>query len=198
MLIVPQDADEADRWGEVAVLAGFSLVPTVGGSLSVVAGEMFERRRRRIAQFESDVMVDRDPDELLDRLRDDERFGELFARAATSVAVTWWAPKREAMGKVVRSVLAGDEATVDESEMLLLALERLEAPHFAALTRLTEAAAGLADNTVGVASADVPGLTAPVLSALLSVGAVAQESAWGGLLCQPTDFGMQLLVLVSI
>jgi hypothetical protein len=198
MSIVPQDYSEGERWGEVAVMAGLALVPTVGGSLSVVAGEMYERRRRRVAQFGSDVLADRSADELIDRLRSDERFGELFVRAATSVATTWWAPKRAAMGNVVRAALAGDDAAVDESEMLLLALERLDAPHFAALARLTESAATADEKAIGVASADVQGLTAPVLSALLSVGAVAQESAWGGLLCQPTDFGLRLLALVAM
>jgi hypothetical protein len=34
------------------------------------------------------------------------------------------------MGKVVAAALDGDDAKVDESELLLLALERLDAPQF--------------------------------------------------------------------
>jgi hypothetical protein len=119
-------------------------------------------------------------------------------RAAQTVAITWWARKREAMGRVVRAVLDGDDATVDESELLLLALERLDAPHFAALARLADRAADLDEETVGVASADVPGLTAPILSALFSVGAVGQQSGWGGLFYRPTDLRVRLLALVTI
>lgn len=190
--------NSTERWGEVAVVAGLSLVPVIGGPLSVLAEELLERRSQRVAQLGSHVLADHDADDVIARLRDDERFGELFVRAAESVAVTWWAPKRVAMGRAVRAVLEGDGAEVDENEMLLLALERLEAPHFGALARLTEMEAGLEDNAVGLDSANVPGLSAPVLSALLSVGAVSQQSGWGGVFYRSTDFGGRLLALVTV
>jgi hypothetical protein len=51
-----------ERWGEVAVVAGLSLVPIAGGPLSVVADELFERRRRRVAQLGSDLLLDHSAD----------------------------------------------------------------------------------------------------------------------------------------
>ena len=181
----------------MAVVAGLSTIPIVGGPLSVVADELFERRRQRVAQLGSELLIDHDTENVLDRLRTDERFGELFVRAADTVAVTWWAPKRTAMRKVVRAVLDGDDAVVDDSELLLLALERLDAPHFAALQRLTTQAADLEEDKVGVSASAVAGMSAPVLAALLSVGAVSQQSGWGGLFYRPTDLGARLLALVT-
>lgn len=192
-----QDQNSVERWSGVAVVAGLSLVPVVGGPLSIVAEELVERRARRSAQLGSDLLEDHDADAVISRLRDDERFGELFVRAAESVAVTWWAPKRVAMGKVVRAVLEGDDATVDENELLLLALERLDAPHFGALARVVKLERELGENSAGLNPEDVPGLSPPVLSALVSVGAIDQRSGWGGLFYRPTDFGHHLLALVT-
>ena len=129
------------------------------GLYAVVADELFDRHRHTSPRSGFELLVDHDADHVLDRLRNDERFGELFVRAAETVAVTWWKQKRAAIGKVVvHAVLDGDDATVDESEFLLLALERLEAPHFAALQRLARQARALEAKEVGVAGVDVPGI----------------------------------------
>ena len=96
-----------------------------------------------------------------------------------------------------RMVLEGDDATVDENELLLLALERLDAPHFGALARVVKLERELEENSAGLNPEDVPGLSPPVLSALVSVGAIDQRSGWGGLFYRPTDFGHHLLALVT-
>jgi hypothetical protein len=185
------------RWLEVAVIAGLAVVPVAGGPMSVVADELFERRRRRIARLGADVLADHDADEVLDRLRTDERFGEIFVRAAEATAVSAWEPKRRAMGLVVRAALDGDDAEVDDSELVLIALERLEAPHFAALQRLDQATAPLGEREA-VAAGDIPGLTTPILAALISVGAAEQLSGWDSLVYKSSDFGRRLLALVTL
>ena len=191
------ETNDPERWGEVALEAGLALVPGIGGSRAVVAGEQFEVRRRRVKQLGSDLIAEHPAEEVIGRLRADERFGEVFLRAATAVAVTHWEPKRKAMGRVVGQAL-GDDAAVDESEMLLLALEELGAPHFAALARLADTAAQQRETKGAVEAIQVPGLTAPVLAALLGVGAVSQVSGLGGLLHRPTGFGLRLLNLVKL
>lgn len=102
------------------------------------------------------------------------------------------------MGAVVRAVLDGDDAELDDGELLLNALEELDAPHFAALQRLDGATDDLDDDKVGVDAAAVRGLTPPVLAALLRTGAATQQSGWGGLFYRPSEFGRRLLLLVSI
>lgn len=165
--------------------------------MSVVAAELFERRRGRVARLGQDLLADHDADDVLGRLRSDERFGELFVRAAEATAVTSWERKRTAMGAVVRAALDGDDAQLDDSELLLSALESLESPHFVALQRLDLASGLVEKNQAGIDSADIEGLTPPVLAALVSVGAVTQQSGLGGLFYKSSEFGRRLLALVT-
>jgi len=193
---IPPTRPDRDRsWQEVVVLAGLSAVPYAGGPLSVVADELLARRRRRVAELGVAVLEGHDVEDLLDRLRSDERFGELFVRAAEATAISGWEPKRRAMGAVIRSALDGEDAELDDSELLIAALERLEAPHFAALQRLDQAP----DSKMGDARAEQDaGLAAPVLAGLLSTGAVSQGSGWGGMIYASSDFGRRLLGLVAL
>ncbi len=190
---------ERDRvhWLEVAIVAGLAGVPHVGGPMAVVAAELFDRRRVRVAELGTDLLADYDAAEVLDHLRSDERFGEVFLRAAEVTAVSSWAPKRRAMGAVVRAALDGDDAQLDESELLLVALERMEAPHFAALQRVDQASGLLENDVAGVDCSDIVGLTPPVLAALVSLGTVTQESGYGGLFYRSSSFGRRLLALVT-
>lgn len=188
---------DGGRWLEVAVVAGLAGVPVVGGSVAVVAAELFERRHARVSGLGADLLADHEPDEVIERLRSDERFGELFLRAAEATAVSSWGRKRRAMGAVVRAALDGDDAQLDESELLVAALERFGAPHFAALQRLDEASGCLEENVAGVDASHVVGLTPPVLSALVSAGAITQESGLGGFFYKSSDFGRRLLALVT-
>ena len=77
-------------------------------------------------------------DELINRLRTDPSFGDLFVRTLESARTAGWEAKRQAMGRVVVQALRDDEAAIDDSGRLLSALNELEAPDFAALARLHE------------------------------------------------------------
>lgn len=194
---------ERAHWLEVAVVAGIAAVPAVGSSMSVVTQAVFDRRRSRVAELGDAVLADHDRTLIVERLRDDERFGELFVRTCESTALESWLPKRQAMALVVRAVIDGDDAELDEGELLIAALETLTAPHFAALQRLEDACKDLEPNIVGVYFQTVPGLTPAVLGALVATGAVEAQSGWGeagmgGIFHRPTEFGRRLLALVLI
>lgn len=102
------------------------------------------------------------------------------------------------MGVVVRTALDGDATDVDDSEMLLAALQALDAPHFAALEPISRQFAELGEDVAGVGPNDVLGFTSPVRAALLAVGAIDQQSGFNGIFYRSSDFGERLLALVTV
>lgn len=90
---------ERARGLKVAIVAGLSAIPLVGGPISVVAEEVLDRRRRRVAELGSDVLAEHDAEDVLARLRSDERFGELFVRAAEAAAVNILATEATSYGR---------------------------------------------------------------------------------------------------
>jgi hypothetical protein len=186
---LPQPSVQTERLVEVVVRAGLAAIPTVGGSLLVVADELLSRRRERVRQLAEQVMAGQDPESVLDRLIADERLGELFIRAAEAAEVAPWEPKRRAMGRVVRAALAGDDAEVLEDSLLIDALIDLDEPHFAVLTRLNEQIPGGPPVAVaGVLSSSVLGASEPVVAALVRHGATTGNAGLGGVFVAPTEF----------
>ena len=193
-----------ERWSgghDIALLALIDAaaelaVPGFGGAFATAVGGILERRRARMSEFLTGVVASAPPDALLDRLRADPRFGDLFVNALQRVATAGWEPKRVAMGRVVLQALNGDEAEIDESERLLAALHDLEAADFATLARLhaeTEARSG---TNQGIVVDDVPGLQES-LGALFRHGVLTQSSAFGGAMAySSTTRGEKLLALV--
>lgn len=104
-----EESVEPQTWGrshEVAVLAALELIPGVGGTLATVVEEVFDRRRARVHDLATGVLAQVAPADLIDRLRADPRFGDLFVLALERVARADWEPKRAAMGRVVVEALS--------------------------------------------------------------------------------------------
>ena len=135
-------------------------------------------------------------DELINRLRTDPRFGDLFVRTLESARTAGWEAKRQAMGRVVVQALRDDEAAIDDSGRLLSALNELEAPDFAALARLHETGLHRSPEK-GIRLEEVEGLDGS-LGLLLRHGAIVQSSGYGALVYRSTSVGERLLALVSM
>lgn len=186
-----------EPWGrnhEVAVLAMLEVLPGVGGALATVVGEVFDRRRARVREFATQVLDQAPPAELIERLRRDPRFGDLFVLAVERVARADWEPKRVAMGRVVVRALT-EPAVIDESERLLDALHDLGALDFAVLAQL-HAQTRHRPEGEGVGLTAIPGL-AGAIGPLYRHGVLIQVSDYS-LFYRSTPAADLLLGLVSM
>jgi hypothetical protein len=186
---------EARSNSAVVVDVILNLIPVVGGAVASFTGEIEARHRDRIAHFGSKFSAQQ-TEALLARLQADERFGDMFVRAATQIAFTAWAPKRQAMGQVVLEALDGNDSTIDDSEVVLQALITLEAAQFKALAILSEMPHE--ENIDGVLLESVPWLTPQLHAPLLAVGAIQDIPGWDDKVAvRTTDFAERLLDLVT-
>ena len=98
--------------------------------------------------------------------------------------------KRRAMGLVVGHAAAGDDARIEESQLLLDALGDLDASHFAVLSRM--AVAGEDQDAVRAVAEATPD---PVVAALIRHGLVKTVGTWdgGAAVIAISEFGTKLL-----
>lgn len=184
------------------VVAELSLVP--GGALAAVADRaLSELRRERAREFGRSLMELASEDDVVSRLATDERLADVFTRAVEASVRTSHEAKRQAMARVVASA-STDEAEIDGAELLVWALEQLEAPHFRLLGELAEVDGD--GDEVSRASADYP---VPVCVTLERVGVVRSGELDNGTRYITTegpdhrdsgaitDFGRQLLAYLN-
>lgn len=181
-----------------AVVAGLNLVPGVGGALAAVADRaLTDLRQERAREFGRSLMELATEEDVVRRLSTDERLADVFARAVAASVRTSHEAKRQAMARVVAGA-STDGAKIDLAELLVWALEQLEAPHFRLLGELV-AVDGDGDEVSGV-SANYP---VPVCITLERVGVVHSGELDNGtryLITEGsqdrrtiTDFGRELL-----
>jgi hypothetical protein len=101
----------------VALSAGLELFPVVGGFLEALLARAWERDIARVRRLEEDLLA-ACIEETLKRAFQDERRCQLLVDAARAVNFTAWEQKRVAMG-VVAAALNGDDAQLDDSELLV-------------------------------------------------------------------------------
>lgn len=191
--------EERER-GETALKAALSLVPVVGGALATVFGDEMDRRRERARETAEVVAGSVDADELVSRLRDDQRLAALFAQAVEVGARTTLSEKRRAMADAVsRAVL--DTARVDESQLIVAALSDLDVPHLReleAFRRTVDAADPDRENAAArMLETSASGMISPIEAALVRHGCIwsASLSVMGGSITHwgVTRFGRALL-----
>jgi hypothetical protein len=162
-----------ERFAEAGVAAAVAAIPGVGGPLSVVTTyALTEMRAARAREFGEAMFQQVDPDRLVASLQEDDRLADLFARAVDSATRTRHRAKRRLMGEVVARASL-DRAKIDESELLIWALEQLEAPHFRLLADLHDATSEQAYEL----SSNYP---SPVVATVERVGVAYQNFLDGG------------------
>lgn len=182
------------------VQAGLAAIPEYGGALAVVAGSVFELRRRGITEAaEIALAVVEDGEWFIKRLREEERLAFLFLDALDAAGRTAIREKRRLLGMTVgRAVL--DDAQIDNAELVVAALRDLDAIHF----RLLEELQRISDRHNEMNDTEyIPEATrqaadrypTPVRSALIRHGAADPTAVFNGgtAIARVTAFGRALL-----
>lgn len=120
---------------ETTLRAALAAVPVVGGSALVivdaVVGRAVGRARLTLDEIVECIGVDR----LAARLAESSEFEALMVNALGTATRTGYEPKRRLLGRVVINA-AFDDARLDESQLVEMALRDLEAVHIRALERI--------------------------------------------------------------
>ena len=118
------------------------LAPKRGEAWVKFRNEMYERQQRRalVAVTEARAVTGLHPDEILDRIRNDEGLADLFATTIETAMRTRWAAKLRALGRVLARGLDSDSDTaVDATEVIGRIVGELDPPHVRALATIAEA-----------------------------------------------------------
>lgn len=186
---------------ESVAKAALSLVPVVGGALASVLGDELERRRsaaRHTAELVAEAVGDGEV--LLARLQGDKRLAATFAQAVEAGMRSTMDEKRRAMAKAIsRAVL--DIAEVDETQLVIAALEDLDVPHLRGLEdlrrRVDEERSPMESPVSRTIEGRDTGLIAPIEAALLRHGCIFNRTTptYGGSTAHwgVTAFGRHLL-----
>jgi hypothetical protein len=194
--------------GETAVKVALGWIPVVGSTMATAYADTVARRRQNAAKTGS-ALLERypgTPEEVLDRISEDERLGILFGRSVEAAMRTSLEAKVMALGYLLADFASSqtdDEA--DGLELLLMALDDLEWPHIRALKTLADfpSDADLEAEVGQKAMNDDPrrkgrlkvtdGLSRPVLSGLVRHGLIREESGYGTYISGITEQGRALL-----
>jgi hypothetical protein len=112
-----------------------------GEVAAYVAHEALAHRRQRAATAVEVAATEADltPEELLERIRADERLLELAATVIAAAAETALQAKIRALGQALaRGTLATDDAQIDQERFMVDTLAGLEAPHLRALHQVSQ------------------------------------------------------------
>ncbi|MEZ0357813.1 hypothetical protein [Mycobacterium sp. SA01] len=151
-----------------------SLVTTFGDAMA-------ERRRGRGQEFLQPIVEVVGADRLLAKIEGDPALESLLWNGLQGAMATALEEKRICLARVVATALTDDDK-VDEAQLLVSALQELEGPHIAALTRLRKADdenqhnPGVNDEILNSA---LRSELAPVLAHLLRAGVVFFGSVQG-------------------
>ena len=182
----------------VAISAGLSAIPTIGGPLQTAYDAIIERRRYRIEATTREIAQAAGEERMVARVLEHPQLEALLGEALEAAAQSGFDAKRRLLGRTVANALS-DDAVIDPSVIMVRALAQLEPVHVRALVRL-ERAVGPADEAFRDRTAvdEFNKLQPiPVLATLQSVGAIIPATSWTGRgLGADTisDFGRQLLV----
>jgi len=194
--------------GDDLPLAGravLELIPAVGGFLEALLAWAWKEDIARLRRLEEDLLA-ACTEETLTRAFQDERRCQLLVDAARAVNLTAWEQKRVAMGVVVAAALNGDDAQLDDSELLVTALTDLDRHHFRLLARLRDLALTEEGSYSSTGRWEQLGIKAhdSVIAGLQRHGAIVDVGGdggdavgGGGTIFWVSDFGRDLLRLVE-
>lgn len=154
---------------------GFTILSAAANVVEIIAGvrTLWSRRAAQTAESILDS-ADMSPEDLTRAARANEALGDLFAMAVDIGARTRNQQKRQALGRIVgRAFVRQDMARIDETELLLKAIEPIEAAHIQILVKLDEAGRFWEhpNNWRGVSEAQLAKETGQSIEACVSVTA---------------------------
>lgn len=127
--------NEVRPWGETIVRAAVKAVPYAGESLLMIADQVFARQRAAASELMGEIATAAGgPERLALRLADSE-IEALFVNGFETAMRTGVAAKQRLLAEVIANAVS-DDAKVDSSQLYVMALRDLEAPHIRALARL--------------------------------------------------------------
>jgi len=123
---------------ETVAKATVSMVPIVGGPAVVVWDAVRDRLAAKMQKTADEIIADVGVDLLAARLAESSEFEALTVNAMEAAARTGYESRRRLLGRVVINV-ATDDARIEHSQLVCLAVRDLDAPHVRALERIREA-----------------------------------------------------------
>lgn len=183
----------------------------LGSAVAPVLEAIIRRGNRRLAEnvyrvlFEASEVAGMSPEELASLVEQEDRYLEISSSAVQAAMSTLNEQKVTALARALGDGLL-DEAKLDMSWVVILALADLESPHIRALARFAqyptdrELDAEFGDATAVNESplrkermALSSTLSPPIISALLRHGLVSQTAGYGLYVDGITDFGREVL-----
>lgn len=127
--------DDIRPWGETFVRAGAKAVPYFGDSILMVLDQVIVRRRASALEVMGGIVRRVGGQEKLAARLASPEIESLFMEGLESAMRTGVAAKRRLLALVIANAVL-DDAKVDASQLYVMALRDLEAPHIRALARL--------------------------------------------------------------
>ena len=172
-----------------------------------------DRRRRRAGEFEDELRnatgAQSSVEEIIERILEDERVGELFERAVQEALLAADERKRKALARAVAAgLLASDEAAIDDAETIVGAIAALQPTHVRALLVLARssdtARLGWSADAVA-AEINASSEVAEALLAKLTAEGLARDATEfvpmvgrrGGPRWEISDHGLRVVALLS-
>jgi len=165
-----------------------------------------EQYNSAIAQTVGEITAATGAELLIQKIRDDPEVRAIVIEALSAAARTGLEAKRRALSKIVSAAIL-DDARVDETQLLVMALRDLEGPHVRALTRAVRAQGvdvtgwGESRNpervlAVNAVDAVLTAEPTAVIATLLRTGAITQDGMTYATIRanRVTDFGIAILV----
>jgi len=171
-----EDRGNAPSPAETAVKVALDLIPFVGGALSTIVEDHLERRRLRVRLTVEDA-VDRlggDETKLLDRLKADEDFADLFLEAVNAAAGTSLDAKRRAFAQALADGTQEAEGELDEVRLLIRVIDDLDLIHLRTMKRIDDSRGD------GRLKSLITATPEPVMATLRRNGVVEESSTWDG------------------
>lgn len=190
------EADHADM--DQLVQGALGTIPHVGpflASIAAVEVRRYDARMRETAiRALGDVEVGR-----VQAVFEDERRARLFAQAIMRAAFIDWPERRAALGGALRSALLGDDAELDDSDLIVDALMDIDRPHVSLLQRMNATAEPKLPQEIegGAHPSAIAGLQRH--GAIIDCGIDGGDASGqgGGTLWCITEFGRTLLNLID-
>ncbi|MDQ0375975.1 hypothetical protein [Cellulomonas humilata] len=191
-----------EPWSATLARAGLNLIPIVGGSIDVLAARVNEGMVYKRRQLYADVLRRVQVEELVAALDRDPVLEAVWSQAVLACVRTGVTAKRRLLAKVISQAVL-DDALVEQTQLVVDALEHLDAPHLRALERFRRFIDSIEPQTMQVKTRARElwhGEPVPIRAALVRTGCSTAPITPIGGLSMPSytqgmlsDFGRQLL-----
>lgn len=191
---------------ETVIRAAISAIPTVGGPLEIIYTDVRARQAARLDAIVGDIVTETGEERLLRKIDEDPYLEALFVRAVSAATRTGIRAKQRLLSRAVATSVL-DDAKLDESQLVVDALEELDVPQVLALARLADEwsqeqqRVGPEEPSWGLSSIWKT-IAAPIRAGLVRTGTAENPPTMmtrrhgpnrqGGI----TDFGLQIVALL--